>query len=314
MNAAPAEAHSQLARSFAGGMFTLTAEVTPPVSTDVSAFVARTGELRGLATAVNVTDGAGARAHLSTLVACHILLEAGIEPIMQMVCRDRNRLALQSDLLGALALGVRNVLILTGDDPKVGDQPESKGVFDLDGRAFLAMAGRMRAERKLPSGTAIAGPFDLTLGAADVPIDPPADWDASGLKAKAAAGADFIQTQFSMDIGLVRRYARRLCELGVAQRLPILIGIAPIASARSARWMRERLWGTVIPDAIVARLEGAADPKEEGRNICIELLHQLAEIPGIAGAHIMAPLNPSSIPEVIAKSGVAGRARAIAPV
>jgi methylenetetrahydrofolate reductase (NADPH) len=314
MNAAPVEAPSQLARSLASGIFTLTAEVTPPVSTDVTDFVARTRELRGLATAVNVTDGAGARAHLSTLVACHRLLEAGIEPIMQMVCRDRNRLALQSDLLGALALGVRNVLILTGDDPKVGDQPESKGVFDLDGRGFLAMAGRMRSERKLPSGTAIDGPFDLTLGAADVPVDPPPDWDASGLAAKAAAGADFIQTQFCMDIGLVRRYARRLCELGVAQRLPILIGIAPIASGRSARWMRERLWGTVIPDAIVARLDGAADPREEGRNICIELLHQLAEIPGIAGAHIMAPLNPSSIPDVIARSGVAGRTRVLVSI
>jgi methylenetetrahydrofolate reductase (NADPH) len=307
------EPQSQLARSFARGTFTMTAEVTPPVATDASAFAARAGELRGLATAVNVTDGAGARAHLSTVVASHALIEAGIEPIMQMVCRDRNRLALQSDLLGAMALGVRNILILGGDDPKVGDQPESKGVFDLDGRTFLAMVARMRAERKLPPGTAIEGPFDLTIGAADIPVDPPEEWDAAGLKAKAAGGANFIQTQFCMDIGRVRRYAHRLCALGVAQRLPILIGVAPIASVRSARWMRERLWGTVIPDSIVERLEGAADARAEGKRICVELLQQLAEIPGIAGAHIMAPLNASAIPEVIAQSGLVGKTKALAP-
>jgi len=301
---------SGLSRALTSGIFTLTTETTPPVATDPTNFIARAKELKGLATAVNVTDGAGARAHLSTMVACHKLLEAGIEPIMQMVCRDRNRLALQSDLLGGLALGIRNFLVLTGDDPKAGDQPETKGVFDLDGRSFLNMIGRMRLERKLPSGTAIEGPFELMLGAADVPIDPPEGWDAGGLKAKAAAGADFVQTQFSMDIDRIRRYAARLSDLGVVPGLPILIGVAPIPSVRSALWMREKLWGTVIPDAIIERLQGAADAKAEGRRICVELLQQLAETPGIAGAHIMAPQNYSAIPEVMAQSGVAGRQRA----
>lgn len=304
---------SNLSRALTAGIFTMTTEVTPPVATDAQAFVARTRELKGLATAVNVTDGAGARAHLSSVVACHMLLQAGIEPILQMVCRDRNRLALQSDLLGALALGVRNVLVLTGDDPKSGDQPETKGVFDLDGRALLAMIDRMRAERRLPSGTAIEGPFDLMLGAADVPVDPPDGWEAGGLKAKAASGANFVQTQFCMDIGRIRRYAARLRALGVVPKLPILIGIAPIPSVRSARWMREKLWGTCIPNSIVERLEGAADPKAEGRAICIELLQELAETPGIGGAHIMAPQNYAAIPEVMAQSGVAGRPRALAP-
>ena len=148
------------------------------------------------------------------------------------------------------------------------------------------------------------------LGAADTPVDPPADWNPVGLKAKADAGADFIQTQFCMDMQVVRRYAARLLDLGLAQRMPILIGVCPIPSARSARWMREKLFGTLIPDAIVDRLERASDPKLEGRKICIEVLQQLTQIPGIGGAHIMAPQNPSAVPEVIAGSGVTGMQRA----
>ena len=307
--AAP-HATSALARALAAGTFTITTELTPPVSTDVAGFVARAKEIASLATAVNVTDGAGAKAHLAAPVAARALLENGIEPILQMVCRDRNRIALESDLIGALALGIRNVLVLTGDDPKAGDQPEAKGVFDLNGFALLTLFGQMRAERKLPTGTAIDGRVDFLLGAADVPIDPPPGWDAGALKAKADAGADFVQTQFSMDIGRVRRYGARLVELGLAQRLPILIGVAPIPSVRSALWMREKLFGTAIPDEIVARLEGAADPKAEGKRICIELIQQLAETPGIAGAHIMAPQAYGAIPEVIAAAGVLGRPRA----
>jgi methylenetetrahydrofolate reductase (NADPH) len=163
----------------------------------------------------------------------------------------------------------------------------------------------MRSEHTLPSGTAITGAVRLLLGAADSPVDPPADWNPMGLKIKAENGADFIQTQFCMDVRVVRRYAARLLDLGLAQKLPILIGIAPIPSARSARWMREKLYGTIIPDGIVARLDQAADPKREGKKICVEMLQQLAQIPGVAGAHIMAPMFASAVPEVIAESGVA---------
>jgi methylenetetrahydrofolate reductase (NADPH) len=226
-----------------------------------------------------------------------------------MTCRDRNRIALQGDLLGAVALGVRNVLVLRGDDPRSGDQPETKPVFDLDTTSFLATANRMRTEHRLPSGTEIKGEVGLVLGAAEIPVDPPADWEPRGLIAKMDAGADFIQTQFCMDPKVVRRYAARLLDLGIAQELPILIGVAPIPSARSARWMREKLFGTLIPDETVERLERAADPKAEGKRICVELMQELAEIPGIAGAHIMAPQSLSSIPEVIAASRVKGRKR-----
>jgi len=303
-------ARSALEARLRAGEFVVTAELTPPVATEAPLLLERARALKGLATAVNVTDGAGAKAHLSSLVAAKLLLDQGVEPILQMTCRDRNRLALQADLLGAVALGIRNVLVLSGDDPKVGDQPETKPVLDLDSRALLSTADRMRREHRLPSGTEIKGSVDLVLGAADLPVDPPPGWDAKGLAAKLAAGADFVQTQFCMDMGTVRRYAARLLELGLAQKAGFLIGVAPIPNARSARWMRERLFGTVIPDAIVSRLEDASDPAREGRAICVELLQQLAEIPGIAGAHVMAPQNPSAIPEVIAAAGVTRRKRA----
>jgi methylenetetrahydrofolate reductase (NADPH) len=180
-------------------------------------------------------------------------------------------------------------------------------VFDLDSKALLAMADGMRRTRKLPSGTPIAGKLDIVLGAADVPIDPPPGWEPRSLRAKIDAGADFVQTQFCMDVGVVRRYAARLLEAGT--RIPILIGVAPIPSARSARWMREKLFGTLVPDAIVERLEKAADPKREGRRICIEILQELAETPGVAGAHVMAPMNFAEIPAVIEDSGVTRRKR-----
>jgi methylenetetrahydrofolate reductase (NADPH) len=295
---------SGLARRLAGGKFVITAELTPPVSTDPTDFVARAQGLKGLATAVNVTDGAGAKSHLSSVVASYFLLQSGIEPILQMTCRDRNRIALQADLIGAMALGIRNILILSGDDPKAGDQPDTKPVFDLKSQALLAQANHMRAQHQLPTGTTIKGPIALVLGAADVPVDPPPGWTPKGLMEKLEAGADFVQTQFCMDTGVVRRYAQRLLDLGIAQKLRILIGVAPIPSAKSARWMREKLFGTLIPDAIVDRLDRAADPKAEGKAICVELLRELASIPGIAGAHIMAPQNPSAIPEVIRDSGL----------
>ncbi len=302
---AASELHSRLR----GGEFVVTAEITPPVSTDPAEFLQRALPLRGLATAVNVTDGAGAKVHLSSLAAAHFLAQSGIEPIFQMTCRDRNRLALQGDLLGAVALGIRNILVLHGDDPKVGDQPDAKPVFDLDSRRLLALANAMRREGKLPSGTEIHGKVPLVIGAADMPIDPQPGWEPKGLAAKLEAGADFAQTQFCMDMGVVRRYAARLVEAGIAQRLPILIGVSPIPSARSARWMREKLYGTIIPDEIVRRLEGAEDAKREGARICVEVLQQLAEIPGVAGAHIMAPQNFAAIPQVISEAGVIGRKR-----
>src|SRR2546428_6094571 len=233
-------AASDLQARLRSGQFVVTAEITPPVSTDPAEFLRRAMPLKGLATAVNVTDGAGAKVHLSSLATAHFLVESGIEPIFQMTCRDRNRLALQGDLLGALALGIRNVLVLGGDDPKAGDQPEAKAVYDLDSRALLGMFHRMRAENALPTGTKIDGPpLHLVLGAADVPLDPPEGWQPKSLQAKIAAGADFVQTQFCMDVEVVRRYVARLDECGV--KIPLLLGVAPQPAGRSARGRRRNV-------------------------------------------------------------------------
>jgi methylenetetrahydrofolate reductase (NADPH) len=291
---------SGLARRLSGGAFVMTAEVVPPVSCDPQDLMARALPLRGVADAVNVTDGAGARAHMAATAAATLLREAGIEPILQLTCRDRNRIALQSELMGAAALGIRNLLLLRGDDPKAGDQPDAKPVFDLDSRALTETARVIRDDGKLPHGAAVAGRAAFFIGAADMPIDPPPGWRPDALAAKVAAGAQFVQTHFCMDTGVVRRYLARLAEAGLAGRVFVLIGVNPLRSARSAAWMRHHLFGTIIPDAMVARMEAAADPAAEGRRICIEVIEELATIPGVAGAHIMAPGNAAAIPDVIA--------------
>ena len=300
---------SELQRSLAAGRFTITAEVSPPVSADPAAFIAGALSLKGVVSALNVTDGASARVHMSSLAAAHFLLQNGIEPVLQFTLRDRNRIALQSDLLGAAALGIRNILVIRGDDPAAGDHPEAKPVFDLSTQELIATADRMRREGCTGAGTPIAGGLRLFIGAADTPCDPPAGWVPAGLQAKRKSGADFAQTQFCMDAGVARRYGARLIELGIAPALPVLIGVAPIPSARSARWMRDKLPGCIIPDALIERLEKSSDPKSEGKRVCVELLQELAETPGIAGAHIMAPQFHSAIAEVVAESGVITRMR-----
>jgi methylenetetrahydrofolate reductase (NADPH) len=291
---------SALARRLAAGRFVMTAEIVPPVSCEPADLLARALPLKDVADAVNVTDGAGARAHMAATAAAALLLQAGIEPILQLTCRDRNRIALQSDLMGAAALGIRNLLLLRGDDPTAGDQPDAKPVFDLDSRALAETARMIRDEGRLPHGAAVAGRPAFFLGAADTPIDPPPGWRPDALTAKVEAGAQFVQTQFCMDAAIVRRYVARLAEAGLTGRVSILIGVNPLRSAKSAAWMRRHLFGTIIPDAMVARMEAAADPAAEGRRICVDLIAELATIPGVAGVHVMAPGNAAAIPEVIA--------------
>ncbi|MGA9323602.1 MAG: methylenetetrahydrofolate reductase, partial [Xanthobacteraceae bacterium] len=211
-----------LPRTFAerlrAGRFVMTAEVAPPVSCDPQDLLRKAVPLRGLADAVNITDGAGARAHMAALAASAILIDAGIEPILQITCRDKNRIALQSELMGAASLGIHNILVLTGDDPKAGDQPDTKPVFDIDSRALIETARRLRDEGKLPTGREVAGKAAFFLGAADMPIDPPAGWEPKGLAAKVAAGAQFVQTQFCMDTALLRRYVGALSEAGLTSK------------------------------------------------------------------------------------------------
>ena len=282
------------------GRFVMTAEVVPPLSCDAQDLIRKAAPLRGLADAVNVTDGAGARAHMGALAAAAILIGVGIEPILQVACRDKNRIALQGELMGAAALGIRNLLLLTGDNPQAGDQPETKPVFDLDARALIDTARRLREEAALPTGRKVAGKAAFFIGAADAPVDPPPGFKPAGLLAKVAAGAQFVQTQFCMDAAIVRRYVGALADAGLARGRPaILIGVNPLGSAKSARWMRRHLYGTIIPDALITRMEQAADPAREGVRICVELIEELSTIPGVAGVHIMAPGNDAAIPDVL---------------
>jgi methylenetetrahydrofolate reductase (NADPH) len=283
------------------GRFVLTAELAPPVSCDADDLRRKAAPLKGLPDAVNVTDGAGARAHMAALAAASILIGMDIEPILQITCRDKNRIALQSEMMGAAALGIRNMLLLTGDDPKAGDQPDTKPVFDVNSATLIETARRLRDEGTLPTGRKVDGKAAFFLGAADMPIDPPADWEPKGLAAKIKSGAQFAQTQFCMDAGIVRRYAAALEKAGITKQLSILIGVNPLRSAKSAQWMKSHLFGTIIPDSYIARLEKAADPARDGINICVELIEELATIPGIAGVHIMAPGNDAAIPHVIAE-------------
>jgi methylenetetrahydrofolate reductase (NADPH) len=287
--------------------FVITAEVTPPVSCDAADLLAKAAPLKGLADAVNVTDGAGARPHLDAVAAAAILIQGGIEPILQFNCRDSNRIGLQSELMGAAALGIRNLLLLKGDDPKQGDQPDAKPVFDYDTAALTKVAVMLRDKGELPTGKKVGGKADFFIAAADVPIDPPPGWEPKSLKDKIAAGCEFVQTQFCMDAGVVRRYMARLAEHGVT--VPFLVGVSPLRSGKSARWMRERLYGTIIPDAMIAQLEAASDPAEEGRRLCLELMKELATIPGVAGVHIMAPGNEAAIADVIRDAAGITRAK-----
>lgn len=288
-----------LQQKLKAGRFVITAEITPPVSFDRADLVAKAIPLKGLADAVNITDGAGARPHMGALAAAAILVQEGIEPILQFACRDRNRIALQSELMGAAACGIRNFLMLRGDDPSAGDQPDAKPVFDLDARGLLETARRLRDAGELPTGRKVAGTAAFFLGAADAPIDPPPGWEPKGLAGKVAAGAQFAQTQFCMDADIIARYTARLAEHGLSD-LKLIIGIAPLRSGKSARWMKEKLFGTIIPDATVARLEAAADPAAEGRAIAVDLIEQLSANPHVAGVHIMAPNNDEAVPPVIA--------------
>ena len=281
----------------------MTAEIVPPVSCDVRELIHTAAPLKAVADAVNVTDGAGARAHMSALAAARLLLGAGIEPILQITCRDMNRIALQSELMGAAALGIRNLLLLTGDDPKAGDQPDTKPVFDIDSRTLIETARRLRDEGALPTGRKVGGHADFFIGAADMPIDPPDGWEPNALLAKIKSGAQFVQTQFCMDAAIVRRYVGVLEKAGVTRTLSLLIGVNPLRSAKSARWMKSHLCGTIIPDAFIARLEKAAEPAREGTRICVELIEELSSIRGVAGVHVMAPGNDGAIGEVINQAG-----------
>ena len=282
------------------GDFVVTAEITPGLTVDGAAFLAHAEPLKGRADAVNVTDGAGARVAMSSLAGAALLARAGIEPIMQATCRDRNRIAIAADLIGAAALGIENILVLRGDDPTGGDEPDAKPVFDLESRDVIAIAQRMRDAGKVPSGRDLGSRPAFHIGAADVPFDAPPDWKPSALQAKIEAGAEFLQTQFCFEPLVAQRYLERLGEFGILEQLSVIVGVGPVVSARSAHWMNENLFGVTVPEPLIRRLEGAADQAAEGQRICVELIERYKAMPGVSGVHIMAPAQgPQRIAAVI---------------
>ena len=289
----------------ARGDFVITAEITPPLGASAEAVLARAGPLKGLADAVNITDGAGARAAMSSISCGAIMAAEGIEPIMQLTCRDRNRIGIASDLLGASAQGVHNMLVLHGDDPKIGDMPETPGVYDLGSRGVMNLARMMRDEGQLPSGRKINPKPEFHIACADMPMDPKDDWVPKGLEGKIEAGAEFAQTQFCFDTGIAERYFARLREHGITDKLKFVVGIGPLASGKQARFMDENLFGVSVPLHIIERIEAAEDEKTEGRKICVELMEAYQHIDGIAGVHIMAPMQGAkAIAETIKMSGL----------
>ena len=298
---------ASLSERLATKQFALTAEITPPLSADGDELLRSADLLRPVVDAINVTDGASAKVHMSSIAAATLLRRSDIEPIVQITCRDRNRIALQSDLLGAAALGVENVLVLGGDDVKAGDHPNATAVFDLNSQELLQILHHMSERGEIQSGRTLAARPRFFLGAADTVIDPPPGWRADKLVAKARAGGRFVQTQFCFDAALLRRYMSALEDQGLTEELYFLIGVGPLRSAKSATWMRDKLYGTVMPSALIERLDKAADAEAEGVRICAELLQQFEEIPGIAGAHLMAPLNHAAIPESIHLSQLLGK-------
>ena len=217
------------------------------------------------------------------------MVAAGMEPILQFTMRDRNRLALQADVLGAAALGISNILCLTGDSPEKGDQPDSKPVYDIGSAEFMEIVQKMRDYSIYPSERQIKEPPRIFIGGADAPKSLGTDEKPAGLQKKIDAGANFFQTQYCFDMQLLRSYMSRLSDLGIMDRTYFIIGIGPIASANSARWMNKNLYGVNIPENIINRLEKTKDSKSEGRKICVELIHELQEIEGVSGAHLMAP-------------------------
>jgi len=259
-----ATAPGRLAAALSQGRFAITAETSPPLTTDAMRVVERTAPLAGLVEAVNVTDGAGARAHLASSAAAYFMTrENGIEAVLQFTTRDRNTLALERDLIGATAFGISNILCLSGDPVHIGDAPDAKAVNDLDSTGLVNLAASMRDEGKLPSGREIDPAPAYLVGAADAPLDPAPDWRPDGLARKVAAGASFVQTQFCLDLDVLGRYLDRLREAGVLPGLKIIVGIAALTTAREAAWMRNNLFGTIIPDEVLARMEAAEDSRAE---------------------------------------------------
>lgn len=289
---------SRLRDALEAGEFVVTGEVAPPHGTDLGAMLASVERIAPVCHALNVTDNQGATLHLSSLAASRAVLDAGCEPIFQQTCRDRNRLALQSDLLAAWTLGLENVLIVTGDDPRGGDHPKAKGVFDLDSTQLLEVARGLNAGEDM-NGVGLDGACDFFLGAAAFPEAEPADIQRDRALQKVEAGAAFFQTQAVMDVEVFARRAADLREAGAY----VIAGILLLKSPRVIKFINERLAGLMVPDGIAARIAGAADPLEESILLAIEQVKALRDVAD--GVHIMPLGADDALVRIVEESGLA---------
>jgi methylenetetrahydrofolate reductase (NADPH) len=291
------EFQSLLHKKLLDGIFVYTAETTPPDSSNKDVLLKKTKSLKGIADAINVTDSPGAKVHMSALTAAIILVQNEIEPILQLTVRDRNRLALQGDLVGASALGVHNILCLSGDDPKIGDQPETIAVNDIDSLTLIATADMMRREKKFPSGRVIEPPPKLCIGGAEVPTE--GKPNPKKILNKINSGVNFFQTQYVFDTKILQEYMTILEDSGVLEKSFFIIGLGPFMSAKSAKWMNDNLFGVNVPENIIKRLEQASDARQESKKICQELINKFKDIKGVKGIHLMGHNKEEEISEII---------------
>jgi 5,10-methylenetetrahydrofolate reductase len=301
--------HERVIHSFetacASGGFVTTVEIAPPDSADPATLLARAERFRGLVDAINITDGAGGNCHMSSAAAAAILAADGHVPVCQIAGRDRNRIAVQGDMLGASALGVRNILCITGDDVGQGDHPDAKRVFDLDSIGLLTVARRMRDDGVFASGRKLEVAPDLFLGATANPFVPPYEDRIDNLAAKIAAGAQFVQTQFCFDVARFERFMERVRDRGLERRAAIIVGVGTLSTARALTWMAHHVPGVHIPADVVARIAAAKDQRAEGLEVLVETIAAIRAIPGVAGVHLMGHRNEDVLAEAIRRSGLA---------
>ena len=290
---------SKLRKSLVEKKFVFTAETSPPDSGSKDVVINQVQCLKDLADAVNVTDGAGAKSHMSALATAAIIAEREIEPVLQFTTRDRNRIAIQGDLLGGWALNIPNILCLYGDEVKGGDQPETKEVRDLDTISLLKTAHDIKTNKTYPSGRKITESPEFFIGGADTPFKINDDFDGQNLFKKINVGVEFFQTQYAFDEIILEKYMNKLDELGITDKAYFIIGLGVIKSAKSARWMNENLFGINIPDTIINRIEKSSNEKLEGRKVCIELIEKYKSIKGVSGIHLMGYKQEDEIASVI---------------
>ena len=301
------KAGTNLEKVLESGRFAVTAEAGPPKGTSAAVMQRKAEMLRNCCDAANVTDNQTAIVRMSSLAGCVIMKQQGVDPVMQIVCRDRNRIAIQSDVLGAVALGIGNILCLSGDHQMFGNHPTAKNVFDIDSIQLIQALKAMRDEKKFLCGEDISGEVPLFIGAVANPYADPFEFRVARLAKKVKAGAEFIQTQAVYDIAKFAKWMEMVVERGLDKQTHILAGVIPIKSAGMARYMRDYVSGVTVPDEVVTRMEQAQDAKAEGAKVAVEIIEQVKEIPGIHGVHIMAVGWEDIVPEIVKQAGLLPR-------